>query len=265
MDVYAPFKQMQKQGWAHFAPLAEHTVLAAPRLLRHAGVGAGQRLLDVACGTGVVAVTAARRGVHVAALDLTPELLEHARRNADIAGVSVEWHEGDVEDLPFADATFDVVVSQFGHIFAPRPERAASEMARVLKPGGVIAFATWPPDLMVGRALRLSGRYLPPPPEGVAPPYLWGEPAVVRERLAPLAMDIVFTMGTMFVPCLSPQHHRQAIEQAAGPLRRMVAELERTDPDKLRTFRNEYDALLADFFEDNVMRQDFLLTRAIKR
>src|SRR5271168_2461 len=100
------------------------TTIPAARLVKFAGVQPGQQVLDVACGTGVVSVTAARIGAHVTALDLTPELLERARENARVAGVEVDWHEGDVEQLPFGDTTFDVVLSEFGHIFAPRPEVA---------------------------------------------------------------------------------------------------------------------------------------------
>src|SRR5215472_9061910 len=156
MDQLAQFKETQRQGWAHFAPLADNTTPEAARLVKHAGVRPGQRVLDVACGTGVVAVTAARLGARVTGLDLTPELVAHARENASIAGVEIEWHEGDVEGLPFGDAAFDVVVSQFGHIFAPRPAVAVAEMLRVLKPGGTIAFSSWPPELFVGRNFVLS-------------------------------------------------------------------------------------------------------------
>lgn len=136
MDSLAQFKEAQRQGWAHFAPLEANTTPEAARLVKHARVRPGHRVLDVACGTGVVAVTAARLGARVTGLDLTPELLERARENASIAGVDVDWHEGDVEQLPFGDAAFEVVLSQFGHMFAPRPGVAVAEMLRVLSPGG---------------------------------------------------------------------------------------------------------------------------------
>ncbi|HMN83429.1 MAG TPA: class I SAM-dependent methyltransferase, partial [Burkholderiaceae bacterium] len=101
--------------------------------------------------------------------DLTPALLDHARHDARIAGVEVTWQEADAEDLPFADGEFDVVLSQFGHMFAPRPQVAVAEMLRVLKPGGTIAFSTWPPDQLVGQMFALTARYAPPPPPGVSP------------------------------------------------------------------------------------------------
>jgi ubiquinone/menaquinone biosynthesis C-methylase UbiE len=111
-----------------FHPTETFTTPLAARLVQHAGIAVNQRVLDVACGTGVVAVTAARAGARVTALDLTPELIERARENAKIASVNIEWHEGDAEQLPFDGGVFDVVVSQFGHMFAPRPDVVVSEM-----------------------------------------------------------------------------------------------------------------------------------------
>src|SRR5258708_22324106 len=113
MDAFETFKAAQKQGWAHLAPLEMVTPAPAALLVKFAGVRAGQQVLDVACGTGVVSVTAARLGAKVTGLDLTPELLERARANSQIAGVGVDWHEGDVEKLPFGDAAFDVVLRPF--------------------------------------------------------------------------------------------------------------------------------------------------------
>ena len=263
-DPLARFKEAQREGWAHFAPLEALTTPAAAGLVRRASPRAGQRVLDVACGTGVVAVTAARLGARVTGLDLTPELLERARENARIAGVQIEWHQGDVEQLPFGDGTYDMVLSQFGHIFAPRPDVAIAEMLRVLKPGGTIAFSTWPPELCIGRLFALTGRYLPPPPPGVVPPHLWGDPNVVRERLGDAVKDLLFDRATMRVPALSLQHNRAATEKTAGPILKLVESLTATDPARLEIYRREFEATVADYFEDNVVRQDYLLTRATK-
>src|SRR3954465_1923685 len=115
-DPFANFKQKQREGWSHFHPLAAMTTPTAAKLVNFAGIKAGQRVLDVACGTGVVAVTCALRGARVSGLDLTPELLDTARENAKIAGINVEFHEGDAEALPFPDSAFDTVLSQFGHM-----------------------------------------------------------------------------------------------------------------------------------------------------
>src|SRR5437016_2912132 len=250
-DPFLQFKQAQKQGWASFGPLEALTIPQAARLVRHAKVGSADRVLDVACGTGVVSITAARLGAQATGLDLTPELLQRARENARISQVEVEFHEGDAESLPFADASFDVVLSQFGHIFAPRPNVAIGEMLRVLKPGGTIAFSTWPPELFTGRMFRLISSYLPPPPPGVAPPPQWGDQKIVRERLGTAVKNIDFENGTMYSPALSPQHYRMLTERTAGPLVKLVDNLAKSDPQKLATFRQEYDALAREYFNEN--------------
>jgi len=265
MDPIAKFKEAQKQGWAHFAPLESVTTPTAARLAKFAGVQSGQRVLDVACGTGVVAITAARIGANVTGLDLTPELLERARENSGVAEVDVDWREGDVEALPFQDGAFDVVLSQFGHMFAPRPEVAIREMLRVLKPSGTIAFSTWPPELLIGRSFTLVGSYMPPPPPGVSPPPQWGDPNIVRERLGSAVTEIVFDRDRMNFPALSLPSYRAVIERTAGPMLKLVEMLSASDPARLTQFRREYDAVLAPYFENNILRQDYLLTRATKR
>src|SRR5262249_18580616 len=206
MDPLAQFKEAQKQGWAHFLPVEIFTTATAARLIKHAKVAGGQRVLDVACGTGVVAITAARAGAQVTGLDLTPALLDHARENAKLANLSIEFIEGDAEALPFKDAAFDVVVSQFGHMFAPRPPVVMAEMFRVLKPGGRIAFSTCPPELFTGSMFKLVGQYLPPPPAGAAPPPQWGDPNIIRERLGDAVTQITFDWELMVTPGMSPEH-----------------------------------------------------------
>src|SRR5688572_18843391 len=162
-DPFSEFKAKQREAWAHYIPLEAVAIAPAGRLVAFSGLRPGDKVLDVACGTGVVAITARRAGANVTGLDLTPKLLERAKENAAIAAITdIEWHEGDAEALPFKDGAFDVVLSQFGHIFAPRPDVTIREMLRVLKPGGRIAFATWPPEHAIGRLFALSGNYLPP-------------------------------------------------------------------------------------------------------
>jgi SAM-dependent methyltransferase len=225
MDPFEKFKAAQKAGWAHFAPLQSFTTIPAASLVEYAGIRADMRVLDVACGTGVVAVTAARLGARVTGLDLTPELLQAARANAQSAGVNVDWHEGDVEQLPFDDGMFDVVVSQFGHMFAPRPDVATREMLRVLKSGGTIAFSTWPPELFIGRMFRLVSDFLPAPPPGASPPPQWGDPGIVRERLGAAVRDIVFDRNRLEAPALSLAHYRELTERTAGPVLKLVESL----------------------------------------
>jgi SAM-dependent methyltransferase len=264
-DPIAKFKEAQRQGWKHFAPLAALTTPVAARLVKWASLRSGQTVLDVGCGTGVVAITAARLGARVHAVDLTPELLEGARENAKIAEVKIEFGEADVEALPFRDGEFDAVLSQFGHMFAPRPNVAIAEMLRVLKPGGTIAFATWPPNLLIGSSFDLVGRYMPPLPPGVSPSSQWGDPNIVRDRLGSTVSEIAFDMDRMHFPALSLQHYRAQIERTAGPMLKLVAMLSESDPQRLVQFRREYDAMIAPYFQDNIVRQDYLLTRGIKR
>jgi SAM-dependent methyltransferase len=264
MDPLVQFKEMQKQGWKHFAPLEDVTMVGAAQLVRFARVRGGQRVLDVGCGTGVVAITASRAGAKVSGLDLTPELLVRARENGQIAAVDVDWREGDAEALPFKDGEFDVVVSQFGHMFAPRPEVAIGEMRRVLKPGGTVAFSTWPPETCIGRIFSLVGSLMPPPPPGVSPPVQWGDVNIVRERLATGFKDLTFDRGDLLAPALSPQHHRWVTEHTAGPILKLVESLATGDPAKLAGFRRDYDAIAAEYHRDNVVRQSFLMTRATK-
>lgn len=261
-DPFSAFKAAQREAWGLFLPVETFTTPPAATLVRHAGIKPDHRVLDVGCGTGVATVTASTRGARAKGLDLSPVLLERARWNAEVAGQAIEFTEGDVENLPYRDAEFDVVISQFGHIFAPRPERAVSEMLRVLRPGGTLAFSTWPPEMFMGKMFALVGSYSPPV-EGVAPPVLWGRPDTILERLGDQVKDVVFERGLAVTPALSPQHFRLFMEANAAPLVRLV-EGAKDDPDRLSTFRAELDGLIAIFLQDNQLHQHFLCTRATK-
>jgi SAM-dependent methyltransferase len=265
MDAIAEFKENAKKGWELFAPTELATATASPRLIRFARLHPGMRVLDVGCGTGVVALTAARLGVEAIGVDPTAKLLERARENAKLMGVAVDWREGDAEALPFEEGEFDAVVSQFGHMFAPRPELAVREMLRVLKPGGTIAFATWPPQFAVGRMFQLVGKHAPPAPPGVSPPHLWGDPSVVRERLGDAVTDLAFDSGLMRFQILSLQHMRVFLESNVGPIAAVVRALGARDSATLEEFRRDLEQTLSEYFEDNTLRQDYLLTRAKKR
>ncbi|WP_027555064.1 class I SAM-dependent methyltransferase [Bradyrhizobium sp. Cp5.3] len=263
-DPFSGFKAIQKEAWSLFTPMEVFTTPSAAKLVNFAGVAAGQRLLDVGCGTGVVAITAARRGAKVRGLDLSPVLIERAREHAQLVNLDVDFRDGDAENLPYGDGEFDVVLSQFGHMFAPRPDVAIAEMLRVLKPGGTIAFSTWPPHLYVGRMFTLVARHVPPP-EGVASPVLWGDPKIITDRLAGKVKALSFEMDMMTPSALSPQHFRRTMESTIGPLIRLVVQY-KDEPDKLRSYRAEFDALISEYFDrsNNVMRQQFLMTKARK-
>jgi len=261
-DPFAAFKAVQREAWGLFAPTELITTPTAAHLIKHAKIKAGDNVLDIACGTGVTTITAARLGANIKGLDLSPKLLEKANWNAQLAGVQIEFTEGDAESLPYKDAEFDVVISQFGHMFAPRPDVTVAEMLRVLKPGGTIAFSTWPPELFTGKMFALTAKYVPPP-EGVAPPPQWGNPLIIIERLGSAVKDIVFERDVMLSPALSPQHLRHFMEQNVGPLVKLV-EQSANDPERLAAFTKELDALVEIYFRDNQVRQHYLMTRATK-
>ena len=264
MDPTAQFKENQKVAWSSFALFENMTGTVAPRLVSFAGIKPGASVLDVGCGTGVVGLTAARLGARVTGVDLTPELIARAKENSALMGVEADWRQGDAEALPLPDASFDFVVSQFGHMFAPRPDVAVREMLRVLKRGGVIAFSTWPPEMFVGRMFALNGKYAPPPPAGVSPPSQWGDIQLIRERLGAGVTDIRFARDVMLLQMLSPQHYRVFMETNFGPAKKLLEGLDKSDPAKAAAFRRELEQLAAEYFENNALRQDYLLTRAVK-
>lgn len=262
------FKAQQKAMWAGFGALQNHTSVAAAALVRFAGVRTGQRVLDVATGTGVVALTAARTGAQAHGIDLTPGLVAQAKQNAALTGLDATFSEGDAERLDFADASFDVVLSQFGHVFAPRPAVALAEMLRVLAPGGVIAFSTFPPELLFGQTLTICRTFGAPLAADAAGaddvPEAWGEPALVRRRLGDAVESITFARGALSLPLISVQHYRVFIEHGFGPGLVAFARLA-GDPAAAEAMRRALEDACAPHFADNVARQDFLMTRARKR
>ena len=146
----------------------------------------GMKVLDVACGTGNTSIPAAKTGAEVTGLDIAPNLLEQARKRAQVEGLKIEFIEGDAEQLPQGDASFDVVISMFGAMFAPRPELVASELLRVCRPGGSVAMGNWTPEGFVGTMFKITAKHSPPP-QGVPAPVLWGDPKTVSERFSAAA------------------------------------------------------------------------------
>jgi SAM-dependent methyltransferase len=165
-----------------FGVVAKTVEVAAEEFVKRLPITSGMKVLDVACGTGNVAIPVARKGAVVTGVDIATNLLEQGRERAAAEGLAVTFDEGDAEALAYADGTFDAVVTMFGAMFAPRPERVAAELARVLKPGGLLAMANWNPASFSGRMFKVGSMHVPPP-AGLAPPVLWGDEVVVRERL----------------------------------------------------------------------------------
>lgn len=198
-DAVAALKDVHRATWAtgDYASVAEHIDEAPPtRLIEAVGISSDEDVLDVATGTGNVALRAARAGARVTGLDLVPELLDVARVRARDAGLEIEFVEGDAEALPFADAAFDRVLSAFGIQFAPRHEVVAGELVRVCRPGGAIGLVNWTPEGVIGQMFSIMGRYLPAPPEFASPPPKWGSEEHVRKLLAPHGVELSFERAT---------------------------------------------------------------------
>ncbi len=183
IDIDA-LKNRLKATWmaGDFGLIAKSYETGAEEFVRRLGLAPGTRVLDVACGTGNLAVPAARAGAEVVGVDIATNLLEQARVRAAADGLTARFDEGDAEKLPYQDASFDAVISMFGMMFAPRPELASAELLRVCRPGGTIALANWTPVGFVGQMFKTIAGHVPPP-AGFPSPIQWGDEAKVRERL----------------------------------------------------------------------------------
>ncbi len=191
----AKLKQGARATWAagDFPAIAERQLWeVGPHVVAAAGVRPGDAVLDVACGTGNAALRAAQAGGDVVGLDLTPELFDAGRELAAKLDVAVDWVQGDAEDLPFEDESFDVVLSTFGCMFAPRHDVTARELARVLRPGGRLAIASWTPDGGMGAFFRMVGPHLPPPSPLAQPPTLWGSEEHVEKLFDGSGVELEF-------------------------------------------------------------------------
>ena len=226
----AELKQRTRATWAagDFPEVARLTLWdVGERLVRRIGVGRDEDVLDVACGTGNVAIRAAQAGGRTTGVDLTPELFEAGRALAKDAGVDVEWVEGDAEALPFGDESFDVVLSTFGVMFAPRHQVTVNELARVLRPGGRLGVCSWTPDSITGEMFRALGSFAPPPPPFAESPLLWGDVDHVRTLFE--GTGILLEFATESVP-LTPFPSAEAAvdwnEKNFGPMIMLRAYLE---------------------------------------
>jgi SAM-dependent methyltransferase len=202
-------------------------------------VAPGCQLLDVACGSGQVALMAAREGVKATGLDIAPNLVERAQRRAEAEGLKARFVEGDAEALPFEDGGFDVVVSLFGAMFAPRPELVANELLRVCSPGGMIALGNWTGGGFVGQMFKTFSRFIAP--NGMPSPVLWGDENVVRERLGPGCCSLTLTRRDYtFTYPFSPADVVEFFRLYYGPSNRAFASL---GPGAAQQLREELEAL----------------------
>jgi ubiquinone/menaquinone biosynthesis C-methylase UbiE len=184
-DGLAELKQRLRASWiaGDFGQIAKLNASEAEGFIARINLKPGMKVLDIACGTGNQSIPAARTGAQVTGLDIAPNLLDQARQRAQAENLKIEFVEGDAEKLPYPAGQFDVVLSMFGAMFAPRPDVVASELKRVCRPGGMIAMGNWTPEGFVGQMFQITARHAPPPP-GMQPPSLWGVEKVVAERLA---------------------------------------------------------------------------------
>ena len=193
-----------------FGEIAKTYATGAEEFVRSLNLKPGMRVLDVACGTGNLALPAARLGAVVTGVDIAPNLIEQARENAKREGLPVQFDEGDAENLPYEDASFDAVITMFGAMFTPRPELTAAELKRVCRPGGFIAMANWTPTGFIGQMFKIVGSHVAPP-ANMPSPLQWGSEEVVRERLGEGISDLQTSRQSVnFTLPFSPA---QAVEQ----------------------------------------------------
>ena len=226
-----------------FGRIARGYELGAAQFITRLGLSAGERVLDVATGTGNLAIPAAHAGAAVTGVDIAPNLVTQAKARAAAEGLTIRFDVGDAEALCYRDGEFDTAVSMFGAMFAARPERAASELLRVVRSGGRIAMANWTPSSFIGEMLRTTARYAPPP-AGLPSPLLWGTEQAVRERLGRGLSALSLTRRIMtFEYALDPAGVVSEFIQWYGPTLRVFASLDDAARGALRA---ELEALWSD-------------------
>ena len=219
MPDLAVVKNRQQQMWASgdFSKVATPITMVGELLCETVDLSAGMRVLDVACGSGNTAIAAARRFCQVTGVDYVPSLLARARERAAAEGLSIDFQEGDAENLPFPDASFDVVLSTFGVMFAPDQAQAARELLRVCTPGGRIGLSNWTPDGRIGEIFRITSAYVPPPP-GLAPPMRWGTEQGLRELFGQGISNLRIEPQTFVMRYESADHWLTSFRTYFGPV-----------------------------------------------
>lgn len=218
-----------------FGEIAKSIEAGAEEFVARLDLKPGMRVLDVACGTGNLAIPAAKAGADVTGIDIAPNLIEQAIARAGAEGVNAKFEVGDAEDLPYDNGSFDVVVTMFGAMFAPRPDVTAAELKRVTKPGGLIAMANWTPEAFTGDMFKTNAKHVPPPP-GMPSPLQWGNEEIVRERFSQGISDlqlarrkIIFTYP--FGPAEVVEHFRKFF----GPTQKAFESLDTAGQNALRS------------------------------
>ncbi|HZG94078.1 MAG TPA: class I SAM-dependent methyltransferase [Mycobacteriales bacterium] len=254
--------------WASgsYPTVADHVVAPLGGILvETVDVGRGQRVLDVAAGTGTSALPSARRGAQVVATDLTPELLDVGRAAAAAEGLELTWQTADAEALPFADAAFDVVLSCIGVMFAPHHQQAADELVRVCRPNGTIGVLSWTPEGFIGQLFAVMKPYAPPPPPGASPAPLWGRADHVRALFGDRVTDLVARQQNLRVDRFSRgTEFRDFMKANYGPtiaVYRFISD----DPAKVAALDDELAALGDTFLHDGTMDWEYLLVTAERR
>lgn len=224
---FEAIKQRQQQTWASgdYDRVAVHIMITSELLCEAVDLHPGQKVLDVACGSGNTAIAAARRFCRVTGVDYVPTLLERAHARAEFEHLDATFKEGDAEALAFPDASFDVVLSTFGSMFTPNQEKTASEMVRVCRPGGKIGLASWTPSGYIGELFRITGRHVPPPP-GLKPPALWGTEERLHELFGDAASSIDVAKRFFVFRFLSADHWIQFFRTYYGPTLKAFAALD---------------------------------------
>lgn len=236
MTDFETIKSRQRDGWAagDFGMIAWYTAFAGEVMCEAVDLRAGQRVLDVACGTGNTALAAGRRFCEAVGVDFVPSLIERARQRAAAERLPTTFEVGDAESLPFEDASFDVVLSVFGSMFAPDQEKAASELLRVCRPGGRIGMANWTPEGMWGQLFRLHADYAPPPP-GVRPPPLWGTEARLDELFGMAVRDLRVRKRVALFRAPSAQEWFDFFRAWFGPMIKVLEALDETGRERFRS------------------------------
>jgi len=231
---YAAIKAKQQATWASgdFAVIGTTLQIVGESLAEAADVRAGERVLDVAAGNGNATLAAARRFAHVTSTDYVPALLEKGAARAKAEGLAVTYRVADVEELPFADASFDVVLSTFGAMFAPRPARTADEMLRVVRPGGRIGLANWTPEGFIGQLFKVIGAHVPPP-AGLKSPALWGSEPHLVELFGTRAAQLRCERKHFNFRYASAAHWIQVFRDYYGPTHKAFAALDAAGQSRL--------------------------------